>query len=60
MIVSSIILLDNPQTDGRRVIIEQHTDDQGCLQEVSYMANEDTDVDMKLIQHAQDLNIQDE
>lgn len=55
MIVSSVIVLDNLQTDGRRIIIEQHTDDQGIVQELSYMADATTDINAKLAQHANNL-----
>lgn len=56
MIVSSVIVLDNLQTDGRRIIVEQHTDDQGVVQELSYMAEINTDVNAKLAEHAEGLS----
>lgn len=47
-IVSSRIILDNTQADGRRVVIEQFTDDAGIVYQQSYMADETTDVNAKL------------
>lgn len=54
MIVSSKIIEDAPQKDGRRWITERHTRDDGTYQDVTYMA-ESTDAvgDMLLIRAAQ-------
>lgn len=58
MIVSSVIDLDNPQIDGRRIMMEIHTDDHGNRYPISYMAEATTDINEKLIEHADQLNQQ--
>ena len=58
MIVSSVIALNNLQVDGRRVIEELHTDDQGNQYTFDYMADPDTDINAVLAQRADDLNAQ--
>lgn len=57
-IVSSVLTLNDVQQDGRRVVIETHTDDAGNQYQISYMAEADIDPDIKLAQHASDLNNQ--
>lgn len=57
-IVSSEIILDNTQSDGRRVIIEQFIDDQGNVYQQSYMADVNTDIDKRLVNDAVQLAIQ--
>lgn len=56
-IVSSTLTVDNPQIDGRRVVIETHTDDSGIQYQLSYMAEIDMDIDARLAQHALDLQM---
>lgn len=41
MIVTSTLSVNDLQTDGRRVIIENHTDDSGESYQVVYMADAD-------------------
>lgn len=55
-IVSSQIILNNPQSDGRIVVIEQFADDQGNTYQQSYMAGKNVDVNAKLVADA--LNLQ--
>ena len=43
-IVSSVIAWSNPQIDGRLSVREVHTDDQGNVFNVDYMAAKGTDV----------------
>lgn len=57
-IVSSVLFIDDLQQDGRRVIIETHTDDSGKQYQISYMAEPDMDVNARLTQHANDLTTQ--
>lgn len=44
-IVSSVIVSDRPQTDGRRFIRERHTDHLGDTHDAAYLAEVDTDED---------------
>lgn len=54
MIVSSRIIEDAKQVDGRRWITERHTRDDGTFVDVTYMAGPKDDVsDMLLIRAAQ-------
>lgn len=43
-IISSVIVWDNFQVDGRHSVREQHTDDQGNVFTFDYMADVGTDV----------------
>ncbi len=56
MIITSVILWDLPQSDGRRVVREQHTDDAGGIQTFDYVAETDTDINAKLAARAAELN----
>lgn len=57
-IVSSIILEDHAQADGRRAIHEQHTDNLGLLYDVLYLAEAATDAAAMLTTHATNLAVQ--
>lgn len=57
-IVSSVFTIDNIQSDGRRVIIETHTDDSGTQHQITYMCDEGFDINAKLTQDALDLTAQ--
>lgn len=51
-IVSSTIIEDAPQVDGRRAIRERHTDSHGIAHDVDYLAEADADVESILATHA--------
>jgi hypothetical protein len=55
VIVQSVIAWDLPQTDGRRVVREEHTDDAGVVHVFDYMAETDTDINAKLAARAAEL-----
>jgi hypothetical protein len=55
-ILSSVITQDLPQDDGRRIVRETHTDDQGNVYVFDYMAEISTDINAKLTARASDLN----
>lgn len=42
-IVASVVWSDNPQKDGRRWITERHTDSEGGVHFVTYMAEQNAD-----------------
>lgn len=42
-IIASIIVSDAPQIDGRRAIVERHTDHAGIAHDVFYLAEHDAD-----------------
>jgi hypothetical protein len=54
-IVSSAVTLDNLQADGRRIVIEQFTDDQGNIYQQSYMADPSMDIQARLTADANTL-----
>lgn len=56
MIISSSFVYANPQLDGRTVVKEQHTDDQGNDYYVDYVAEVGTDLDAHLAASAEALN----
>lgn len=51
-IVSSVIANSLLQIDGRHVMRETHTDDQGNVYHVDYVAEVGTDLNAMLTQHA--------
>lgn len=51
-IVNSFIAQDRVQADGRRKIVELHTDDAGTEHRASYLAESGDDVDVILAAHA--------
>lgn len=57
-IVSSVFTVDNPQIDGRRVVLETHTDDSGNQYTVSYMADFGVDLNAHLVSDAAALTSQ--
>lgn len=57
-IVLSKIKSNNIQADGRSVVREQHTDDVGQVYFFDYMAEPKFDIDARLQEHAQELNIE--
>lgn len=56
MIVSSELVIDNIQTDGRRNVIERHRDDQNNEYRFSYVADADMDLENRLAARADALN----
>lgn len=50
MIISSIIVEDSPQADGRRQVRERHIDHIGCVQAIAYTAEVDVDINAVMIQ----------
>lgn len=54
-IVSSLFTVDNPQIDGRRVVIETHTDDSGNQYQISYVADVGYDINQRLANDATEL-----
>ena len=56
MIISSSFVYANPQSDGRTVVKEQHTDDQGNDYFVDYVAEVGTDINAHLAASAEALN----
>lgn len=48
-VVSSIISYDLPQIDGRRNIHEQHMDDEGKEYDFFYTADEDMDINARML-----------
>jgi len=57
-IVSSTLILNNLQTDGRSIIREQHVDDQGNYYYFDYIADAGFDPNIRLAARAQELNDQ--
>lgn len=57
MIISSEIVIDTIQTDGRSVIREKHISDDGQTYYIDYMASPDMDIQARLIAHADNLNL---
>lgn len=55
MIVTSTILEDHSQKDGRRAITERHTFDDGTYQDVSYLAEPKDDVKAMLGERAKQI-----
>lgn len=51
-IVTSTIIEDSPQIDGRRAIRERHIDSHGNAHDVDYLAEADADVESILATHA--------
>lgn len=58
MIVDSKIVQSTKQVDGRTIIREQHTDDQGTLYFCDYMASKGIDTAQHLAANADQLNAQ--
>lgn len=57
-IVSSIIVWDLPQTDGRHVVREEHADDQGNVYDFDYIAEIGMDINARLAARAIELGAQ--
>lgn len=57
-IVSSEIIEDSPQVDGRRAIRERHVDSHGTPHDVDYLADADADLDAMLSLHAAGVAVQ--
>lgn len=55
MIISSEIISDIPQIDGRRDVTELHTYSDGATQTINYLADEDLDI--QLVAETRALNI---
>jgi len=55
-IVSSIIIANDPQADGRFAVCERHTDDHGLTHDVNYLADPGTDVNAVMLARVPSLN----
>jgi hypothetical protein len=51
-IVSSVIVINETQTDGSRIVLERHTDNVGLVHEVRYEPAAGVDVNALLAIHA--------